>query len=265
MIKLICSDLDGTLIRENYGSLNPELFGLIRQLKEKGVTFCLATGRQYPCIQRMFREVEDGMYFIANNGASVHVDRETIRVIYLDDSRIDELIDDVLSVPGFEIDVTTPDCGYTSTTNETFFNTLIGPVGYVEENVADLHHLPEKVIKMAANQYGHQAMDEEHYQWFLKKYGALYDVYRSGNGWMDFMGKGVGKGHAVRFLMERMNLLPSEVAVFGDNQNDISMFEVCDHSYCVSTATEDVKKHAKYICDDVIQELKKILSEVSNE
>lgn len=264
MIKLICSDLDGTLIGESYGSPSEELFDMVKELREKGVIFCLSTGRQFPCVQRMFREVEDGMYFIANNGGSVHLNGETLRTIPVDESRLDELIDEILAEPDFEIDVTTPDYGYTSTANETFFNILIGPVGYIEKNVADLHHLPQKIIKVAANYYGHRAMDEPRYQRFKAKYGDLYDVVKSGNGWMDFMGKGVGKGHAVQFLMDRLGLKRDEVAVFGDNQNDVSMFEVCDYSYCMSTATEDVKKKARFLCDDAVAEFKKILTEVND-
>ena len=38
-IKLIASDLDGTLLLEEARSCNPELFPLIEALKEKGVYF----------------------------------------------------------------------------------------------------------------------------------------------------------------------------------------------------------------------------------
>ena len=39
MIKLIVSDLDGTLVEDGGGVLNPEYFSVIRGLKAKGIYF----------------------------------------------------------------------------------------------------------------------------------------------------------------------------------------------------------------------------------
>ena len=37
-IKLVCSDVDGTLVEEGKGGLNPEYYDEIRRLKEKFVS-----------------------------------------------------------------------------------------------------------------------------------------------------------------------------------------------------------------------------------
>ena len=37
MIKLIASDIDGTLLPEGTDKINPEIFEVIRKLKEKGI------------------------------------------------------------------------------------------------------------------------------------------------------------------------------------------------------------------------------------
>lgn len=50
MIKLVASDIDGTLLRYGEQKLNPELFDIIRQLKKKGIHFIAASGRQYASI-----------------------------------------------------------------------------------------------------------------------------------------------------------------------------------------------------------------------
>ena len=46
MIKLIASDLDGTLLRNGAQEINPEIFDLILRLKEKDIHFAAASGRQ---------------------------------------------------------------------------------------------------------------------------------------------------------------------------------------------------------------------------
>lgn len=40
MIKLIVSDIDGTLVKDGTLDINPEYMDVIRKLTEKGHTFC---------------------------------------------------------------------------------------------------------------------------------------------------------------------------------------------------------------------------------
>ena len=47
MIKLIASDLDGTLLQNEAQELTPRAIELIRALTQKGVHFVAASGRQY--------------------------------------------------------------------------------------------------------------------------------------------------------------------------------------------------------------------------
>ena len=47
MIRLIASDLDGTLLKNGAQMLSPEIFELIPALKKRGIHFVAASGRQY--------------------------------------------------------------------------------------------------------------------------------------------------------------------------------------------------------------------------
>ena len=47
MIKLVASDVDGTLVPDGTFEINPEIYDVIKKLKEKGITFAAASGRQY--------------------------------------------------------------------------------------------------------------------------------------------------------------------------------------------------------------------------
>lgn len=44
MIKLVVTDIDGTLLPEGTDHLNPELFDVIRALKENGIQFAVGSG-----------------------------------------------------------------------------------------------------------------------------------------------------------------------------------------------------------------------------
>ena len=72
-IKLIASDMDGTLLDEN-GQVPPETFDLILALRERGVRFVASSGRRYDRLCDFFSPVKDRMDFVASNGAQVFAD-----------------------------------------------------------------------------------------------------------------------------------------------------------------------------------------------
>ena len=65
MIKLIASDLDGTLLLNGAQSLREETCRLIHRLyTEKGIRFVSASGRQYDNQRRLFAPVADEIAYI---------------------------------------------------------------------------------------------------------------------------------------------------------------------------------------------------------
>lgn len=77
MIKLIASDMDGTLLDEHSG-VPAETFGLIRELREVGIHFAASSGRRLDTLHEFFAPVVDQMDFVASNGAQVVVSGELI-------------------------------------------------------------------------------------------------------------------------------------------------------------------------------------------
>ena len=71
MIRLIASDVDGTLIKDSTPDLYPEMVEAIKKLKERGILFCAASGRQYESLQNVFRDVAGEIAYIAENGAHI--------------------------------------------------------------------------------------------------------------------------------------------------------------------------------------------------
>ena len=64
MIQYIASDVDGTLLHGHATTLNPELFDIIRQLKNIGYILLHTSGRQYKNLQRLFAPVKDDISYI---------------------------------------------------------------------------------------------------------------------------------------------------------------------------------------------------------
>ena len=62
MIRLIISDIDGTLVPEGGSNINPEYMAVIRELLDLGVQFAAASGRQASSIDAVFHELRDRIY-----------------------------------------------------------------------------------------------------------------------------------------------------------------------------------------------------------
>ena len=67
MIKLIASDLDGTLLQNEAQELTPRAIELIRALTQKGVHFVAASGRQYANIRRLIAPLGFDIPYPAEN------------------------------------------------------------------------------------------------------------------------------------------------------------------------------------------------------
>ena len=73
MIRLIASDMDGTLLDE-YGNVPPETFELIHALREKGIHFVASSGRRYDTLRWMFEPVAHEIDYVASLGTQVYAD-----------------------------------------------------------------------------------------------------------------------------------------------------------------------------------------------
>ena len=125
MIKLIASDIDGTLVENSTAVLYPEMFDLIRKLKEKGILFCAASGRQYQSIANMFEPVKDDIIFLAENGAHIRYQGKDIELIEMRREHIEEIVHTIrkVNVNGDYI-VSTNDGSIMDTQNQEFIDLI---------------------------------------------------------------------------------------------------------------------------------------------
>ena len=62
MVKLIMTDIDGTLIPDGTMDINPEYFEVIEKLVEKGIIFVVASGRHMSSVKKVFAPVLDKIW-----------------------------------------------------------------------------------------------------------------------------------------------------------------------------------------------------------
>ena len=69
-IRLICSDIDGTLLQYGRKELEGEIFEQIRELHRRGILFCPASGRQYTSLRKLFAPVADCSVFLCETACA---------------------------------------------------------------------------------------------------------------------------------------------------------------------------------------------------
>ena len=89
MIKLIATDMDGTLLDEN-GKLPADFFEVLEELKKKNVKFVVASGRPYFTLYENFKPVSDELYFICDNGSCVVEESKEFQISAIDKEYVKE-------------------------------------------------------------------------------------------------------------------------------------------------------------------------------
>lgn len=246
-VRLVVSDIDGTLVKDSAPEIYDEMLEAIRELRKRGILFCIASGRQYESIRSMFAEVADDMIYLCENGAHLVYQNQNLH--------IKEMKPDLVS--GILADLRTykPECDYVISTPQGSY--LESPDPSFEILIRDSYHnryqitedfLKEEIpaIKLALYKKGNIRPIGE--QELIPKWQQFCKTCMAGEEWVDFMDKTVDKGNAMEFLQNYFSVTKEETMVFGDNSNDIGLMQAAKESYAVENARPEVMEKAKYTC-----------------
>lgn len=263
MIKLIVSDLDGTLLPEGTAHINPKLFPVIRELNACGITFAAATGRQYLSAKELLAPVEEQILILADNGSCIMENGRALQCLTFDRETFCEIVRYVRTLDNVCILVSSLDAAYTDSKNEWFIHQLQTGYQVQMQIVDDVLELEDSFIKVAA-----YFLEDDAAQMAApcaEKFSGKAHIMASGAHWVDFMADGVDKGAALKKVMEMLGVSREETMAFGDNQNDIGMLMEAGESYAVATARDEVKAIAKYVLpeeeDSVLNVLRRLCAE----
>ncbi|MCQ2549392.1 MAG: Cof-type HAD-IIB family hydrolase [Lachnospiraceae bacterium] len=248
-IKMVVTDIDGTLMEEGQSDLPKEYFTQIQRLEKKGILFVPATGRSYDSAHKVFLPILDKIMFISDNGARVMKAGKTWSTNPIPYPLMLEMLQDVEAMPEFEAFASGPNIGYCTAGNEAFIQLLrvnyqlnVIPLEHISETLPEGEYFNISVYHPRDIQVG---MENGYYdKWHAHN---QVDAIRSGKLWMNMVKRGVDKGSALKAIMDKMDLKPEQVLVFGDNTNDMGMLSLVENSVAIGNAREEVKKCCKYV------------------
>lgn len=252
-IKLIATDVDGTLVKDSSREVYGEMIEVIRDLKDAGYHFVIASGRQYGSIRKMFAATERKLSYIAENGAHIILNGENFSVTKMNRTYVEEIMADIRSLysEGCHVVASTAKGCYLESKDEDFIHLISEEYRNDVTLTEDILKENEEIIKLAIYKKGTIRSIGESF--LIPKWQGKVKATMAGEEWVDFMDKSVDKGNALKKIQEALQVSREETMVFGDNNNDLGMILSAEESYAVENAVEEVKKAAKNICPDYTQ------------
>lgn len=256
-IRVVASDFDGTILKDGAQAVDEDYFPLIRGLKEQGISFIAASGRQYGNLRRLLAPVADEICYICENGALIARGGEVLYQSEIDRQLAMTLAADMEKVKEARCVISCADASCVTASDPEFVKLLRDRVKNSVAVFESLDQVRNPVIKMAL--YWKDGIPQEEEAWFRKKYGTCLNVVDGGGGWLDFTNRGTDKGNALRYLAKVQGFDLKNVLTFGDSGNDIGMLQAAGISYAMNTAKPEVKACADRECTLVSEVLKRLL------
>lgn len=261
MIKLIASDIDGTLIPYDQQDLPRELFPLIRRLKAAGVLFCPASGRTYHSLRRLFAPVAENMCFLCENGAILYGPGEEGSAPVLMKTTIPrrealDLARDILTLPGCELLISGTDASYVCDCAPEYLTYLQEDKKCRVTVLPDLSRMTGEILKVSV--YCPGGTDEP--QAVLGPKWAHLGMAVAGPDWLDFTL--ASKGAGLLGLCKALGIRTEETVAFGDNWNDEAMLSLAGQGWIMETAHPELLSRFPNHCKSVPATLEKLLKEI---
>lgn len=248
MIKMIVTDLDGTLLNEN-SKVSNETKLYLKELKNMGYVIVIATGRIYASALKATDGAGFANYLITDTGSSIY-DMSSLQPVYknnIDKKIVEKLLDyyndnfryiyicDKNNIYKYSDDV--ENNNIVKTTKDKNF---------ILKSATDISHISiamknnDEVIKLY-----YKLLDD------IKEvdFNIMQDSFAERK-WIEISAKNISKYNAISSLANLLHIDNSEIIAFGDGLNDIDMLEKCGQGIAMKNALIEVKIIANDITSD---------------
>ena len=273
MIKLLATDLDGTLFypKHRIRGLSSDNKKFLLSLLDFNTDIILASGRNNGMHKRLEQHLKREVYFLGCNGG-YYIDKKdklTHNRIPLDPNLTAKLyltINQNFSVLCWFLldDSDNLYCIFNEDVPQyirTSFKLINKTNGFYREKfIIDESAFLKQMQKdnnykiMPVFAFGNNAIKKA-----TQVYLSIKDQFNDNftlciaEGPIEITSKGVSKGNGLLNFCKDHEIDKNDVIVVGNSYNDISMFELFPHSFCMSNAEDEVKKHANHVIDYVYQ------------
>lgn len=237
MIRLVLTDMDGTLLPAGWNQVSPLAMQAIRELDELGILFGPASGRDIDDVASFFGfDMENVGVALLSNGQKIRIGGELVRTVPYDRSALERLRVLCQETPGLVLSF--PVEGQAT----LVMGSASGRVGEFPENwfpvsTRAVDELPDfEIAKAGVAFFGDEGRCSELMELFAEKVPEIRFVSPI-TGWFDLIEPSCSKAEGIEWLCRRFGIGLDEVCVFGDSDNDLEMIELVPCSVVVADAS----------------------------
>lgn len=248
MIKILAVDMDGTCL-DSKGKMAPETLKALKTASERGVLVVPTTGRNVNCLPKALKNQSFYRYIISSNGSLV-VDTRDGKILFDACIECDTAVEILGKLKGMLLfKAAHMDKDYYTQGKilqymvKRFFDDETANIIYAFNLKAFIKAQGKKVEEFQLF-YKNEAYREK-----IKKILEPYSEITVANskGYAEIYNKKGSKGTALLALGEALGITAEEIACIGDEENDISMFDVAGLPMAMGNAIDEIKKRAKVI------------------
>lgn len=244
-IRLIVADMDGTLLTDKK-ELDKNMYRVIKELEKKNIQFTLASGRNVHILHSYIEELQISLPYIVNNGANVFQNKLCIYEKLMEKEDL-KFAFQILKEEQIAWIAYSHDAVYVSEEEsadvEAFMQRLKGKTKqYRGQDIEEI--LPHNIFKVVISSDKVEQM--KILMQCINSHCKTLRCVRSEDRVYTITHVDATKGKTLEKLMDMVDVAPEEVLVFGDNFNDLSMFETVKFSVAMENSVPEVKEKASY-------------------
>lgn len=245
-VKVFATDMDGTFLNSQNDYDRLRFKKIFEEMQASGVRFVAISGNQYHQIRSFFKDVEDQMTIVGDNGAYIVEKGVLLKSLTISTDVIRQVIAFVeKEIPQAHLLLSGEKSAYVKTSMPQADKDYFKIYYHQFKEVPSFETLPDdNFLKLSINIPPKKTDTINAY--FNKAFPGQITGTSSGNGNIDLIATGVHKGAALGYLLAKWGLSTDQLATFGDGGNDIEMLAMTDYSYAMANGSDKVKAVANF-------------------
>lgn len=236
MIKLVVSDLDGTLLKYGEECIKKHTIEKIEAVLSRGIYFAVSSGRTYTELCQYLPSFVDRIYFISSDGALVTFKD---KIIFNKSFSHDAMNYAINSCGNSSLFFHGRDAVYSYKDSDKKFITA--------KSFLKPFEIKEPVYKIVAYGHGIPMFDGIHSR-----------VHYSDGTISEYVPPFADKGVSLGALQRHLGVSIYETLAMGDSVNDIPMMKNAKYTYAIGKASSRLSSNCKFFSDTVDAVLEKV-------
>lgn len=235
-------DCDGTLLNDQ-GVISEKTKQTLSHFMDLGNKVVLCTGRPRYLIEDIMPQVHGDRFFISSNGAEIYnyQTQETLQYLTIEEQDFYQIYQYAvkhhirLAAGSGALEFVTL---YKKHPQELYF----------PENMEHFlqDHPTIQILLLDSNETVIQKA-KQYFDHHLKTTLVLEKEVNPNEAWISLGNENVSKGNAITKLNQYLNIVKENTLVFGNDYNDLSMFEVAGTCVAMQNAVPELKEKANHI------------------